>query len=84
MNFNLTVIHNYVLDSILHVQEGDMFSALLFSDQGLIHLGGLDRVGDSSSGYLMMDKSTNTLDLSWINKSGGASASNIGWFVAKQ
>ena len=56
------MIHNYVLDSILHVQEGDMFGVLLFSDQRLIIcLGGLDRVDDSSSGYLMMNKSTNTL-----------------------
>ena len=49
----------YILDTedALYVQQGDMFGALVFADQRFLGLGGLDLVGDSSSGYQMMIKS---------------------------
>ena len=55
LNFNCD---KYVLNSTMSVQEGDVFGALLFTDQTLSpRLGGLDLVGDSGNGYTMLNKS---------------------------
>jgi hypothetical protein len=55
LNFNCDT---HVLNSTIHVQEGDVFGALIVTDEILsVPVGGLDLVGDSSNGYLMMNKS---------------------------
>jgi hypothetical protein len=55
LNFNC---NTHVLSSTMRVQEGDIFGALIVTDRVLsLPLGGLDLVGDSSNGYLMMNKS---------------------------
>ena len=66
LNFNCDT---YVPRSIMRVQEGDVFGALLITDQiqqfipswlpWPVHAHGLDLVGDSSDGYLMMNKTLN-------------------------
>ena len=66
LNFNCDT---YVPRSIMRVQEGDIFGALLFTDQIqqfipshgqlLVRAHGLDLVGDSSDGYFMMNKTLN-------------------------
>lgn len=61
LNFNCDT---YVLRSTMRVQEGDVFGALLITDQiqqfipswAPVRAHGLDLVGDSSDGYLMMNK----------------------------
>ena len=56
LNFNCDT---YVLNSSIHVQEGDIFGVLIITDrtQRILSLGQLDLVGDSSDGYIMMNKS---------------------------
>jgi hypothetical protein len=64
LNFNCDT---YTLSSTMRVQEGDIFGALLITDQiqqilpiwvqAAVRAHGLDLVGDSSNGYLMMNKS---------------------------
>ena len=57
LNFNCDT---YVLNSSIHVQKGDVFGALIYSDriqEIQPTIGGLDLVGDSSDGYLMRNKS---------------------------
>lgn len=63
LNFNCDT---YLLNSILNVQKGDIFGALILADsfqltKPKVMLGGLDLVGDSSSGYQMLTKSV-TID----------------------
>lgn len=60
LNFNC---YTQMLDSSLDVQRGDVFGALVFTDQSLIRIGGLDLVGESSSGYLMLNKSTDQIEV---------------------
>ena len=64
LNFNCDT---YVPRSTMRVQEGDVFGALLFTDQiqqfipswTPVRAHGLDLVGDSSDGYLMMNRTLN-------------------------
>ena len=67
LNFNCDTC---ALSSALHVQKGNMFGALVFADQRLLRLGGLDLIGDSSNGYLMMNRPTDQLGMNFrINES---------------
>ena len=70
LNFNCDTY--YVLNSIVHVQEGDVFGALVFQDQRFLFtgVGGLDLVGDSSCGYQMMTRSINTFRINWSSDRG--------------
>ena len=64
LNFNCDT---YVPRSTMRVQEGDVFGVLLITDQiqqlipswAPVRAHGLDLVGDSSDGYLMMNKTLN-------------------------
>lgn len=64
LNFNCDT---YVLNSIVHVQEGDVFGALVLQDQRISFtgVGGLDIVSDSSCGYQMMTRIINTIRIDW-------------------
>ena len=64
LNFNCDT---YALNSIVHVQEGDVFGALVLQDQEIPFTGvaGLDLLGDNSCGYQMMTRTSNTIRIDW-------------------
>ena len=78
LNFNCDI---YVPTSTMRVQEGDVFGALLITDQIQqfipslvpVRAHGLDLIGDSSDGYLMMNR---TLNQDEVGNLGNAIVSN--------